>query len=162
MDPIPIFTMGYEGVTAEEFIAALQRENIALLLDCRIHLGSRKPGMSKTPLAEGLNGAGIEYHSDKHLGTPKWILADFRRTKVYDWDAYEVFLGTQEPSVAYAAHLSQQKRVCLMCYEEDAGTCHRRFVAQAIADLTGGDVMHLKVRPSKSGHIEPDPPWERR
>lgn len=144
----PIMTIGYEGVTAEELVAQLKQDKIDILLDCRIRAGSRKKGMSKTPLSKSLDEIGIRYMHDRDLGTPKHILQEFRETGHYDWDAYLAFLKTKMGNVEYAAKLSSTNRVCLLCFEADASTCHRRFVAQEISKVSGGDIIHLKVSKS--------------
>lgn len=45
-----IFTIGYEGATVEEFLAALQNAAVERLIDVRALPLSRRPGFSKTPL----------------------------------------------------------------------------------------------------------------
>jgi uncharacterized protein (DUF488 family) len=65
-----IFTIGYEGATQSEAITALQAAGVSLLADVRGVLLSRRPGFSKTILANGLREAGIEDVGLKALGTP--------------------------------------------------------------------------------------------
>ena len=55
-----IFTIGYEGATQAELIAALQAAGVQLLADIRAVPLSRRPGFSKNILAAGLREAGIE------------------------------------------------------------------------------------------------------
>src|SRR5688500_8211615 len=68
--PMKIFTIGYEGTTQPELIAALQASGVERLIDVRAVPLSRKPGFSKNILANGLAEAGIEYVHLKALGTP--------------------------------------------------------------------------------------------
>ena len=65
-----IFTIGYEGTTQPEFIAALTAAGVQRVIDVRAVPLSRKPGFSKTILANGLAEAGIDYVHLKALGTP--------------------------------------------------------------------------------------------
>ena len=65
-----IYTIGYEGVTQDAFIAALQAAGVELLADVRAVPRSRRPGFSKNVLAAGLKEAGIDYQGMKALGTP--------------------------------------------------------------------------------------------
>ncbi len=65
-----IFTIGYEGATVAEFLAALQQAGIQRVIDVRALPLSRRPGFSKTPLSGALAEAGIEYVHLKALGTP--------------------------------------------------------------------------------------------
>src|ERR1043165_4235477 len=65
-----IFTIGYEGATVGEFVAALQKAGVERVIDVRALPLSRRPGFSKTPLKGALAEAGIEYVHLKALGTP--------------------------------------------------------------------------------------------
>src|SRR5438309_10731697 len=65
-----IFTIGYEGATVPEFIAALKNAGVERVIDVRALPLSRRPGFSKTPLKGALEEAGIEYIHLKALGTP--------------------------------------------------------------------------------------------
>lgn len=55
-----IFTIGYEGATQAEVIAALSAAGVELLIDVRAVPLSRRPGFSKNVLASGLREAGID------------------------------------------------------------------------------------------------------
>ena len=65
-----IFTIGYEGATQPELVAALKEAGVEQLIDVRAVPLSRKPGFSKNVLAAGLREAGIDYVHLKALGTP--------------------------------------------------------------------------------------------
>jgi uncharacterized protein (DUF488 family) len=56
-----IFTIGYEGATQAELIAALRAAGVARVIDVRAVPMSRKPGFSKNVLAAGLAEAGFDY-----------------------------------------------------------------------------------------------------
>ncbi|MCH8815563.1 MAG: DUF488 domain-containing protein [Chloroflexi bacterium] len=139
-----ICTIGYEGVTLGMFVECLRSASVEVLIDCRIRAQSRKKGFSKTALSEALAQQGIGYVHDRDLGTPKEIMKVFRETKFYDWDAYNAFLSTKKANVVAAARIASEQKICCMCYEADAETCHRRFVAAAIAKITGTGIDHLQ------------------
>src|SRR4051794_20207544 len=65
-----IFTIGYEGTTIGEFIAALEAAGVERVIDVRALPLSRRPGFSKSPLRAALEEMGIEYLHLKALGTP--------------------------------------------------------------------------------------------
>lgn len=67
---MPIFTIGYEGATVAEFIAALTGAGVERLIDVRALPLSRRPGFSKTALKAALHEAGIECVYLRALGTP--------------------------------------------------------------------------------------------
>jgi len=55
-----IYTIGYEGATQAELIAALKAAGVERVIDVRAVPLSRKPGFSKNVLAAGLQEAGID------------------------------------------------------------------------------------------------------
>ena len=65
-----IFTIGYEGATMGEFLAALDAAGVERVIDVRALPLSRRPGFSKSPLRAALEEAGIDYIHLKALGTP--------------------------------------------------------------------------------------------
>src|SRR5579884_1019581 len=65
-----IFTIGYEGATVTEFVAALQAAGVQRVIDVRAIANSRRPGFSKNSLRASLDEAGIDYVHLRALGTP--------------------------------------------------------------------------------------------
>jgi uncharacterized protein (DUF488 family) len=63
-----IFTIGYEGTTVAEFVAALKKAGVERVIDVRALPLSRSPGFSKTPLKAALEEQAIEYLHLKALG----------------------------------------------------------------------------------------------
>lgn len=66
-----IYTIGYEGATQADVIAALERAGVKRVIDVRQLPLSRRPGFSKSSLAASLAERGIDYVHLKALGTPK-------------------------------------------------------------------------------------------
>ena len=46
--PAAVATIGYEGAAVQSVLAALQEDNVDLLVDVRAVASSRRPGFSKT------------------------------------------------------------------------------------------------------------------
>lgn len=138
-----IFTIGYEGASAEQVIDSLRAHRIEILLDARYRPASRKRGLAKTSLSQACRAAGIAYEHDRGLGTPPEIMRKLREEGIYDWPAYRAFLAQQTESLARACELASQSRVCLLCYEADASTCHRSIVADEMAARTAQQVEHI-------------------
>ena len=65
-----IYSVGYEGTTAEELADRLARHGVSLLVDVRLQPWSRRPGFSKQPLSVTLAMAGIEYVHEPLFGNP--------------------------------------------------------------------------------------------
>ena len=140
-----IFTIGYEGISASEVIELLRKHDVQTLVDARYRPGSRKAGLSKTPLSASCREVGIDYAHDRGLGTPPEMMREVRETGRYDWDAYRAHLVMQTESLDRAAELASSQRTCLLCYEADAQECHRRIVAEEIAARADLAVEHIPI-----------------
>jgi uncharacterized protein (DUF488 family) len=131
-----IFTIGYEGSTQPDLIAALQVAGVTRLIDVRAVPLSRKPGFSKTILANGLREAGIDYVHLKALGTPPEGREAARKGR---HDVLErVYAGQLElPEAVVAAaqmlKLAEERPSALLCFERDPGGCHRTLLLDAVA-----------------------------
>jgi uncharacterized protein (DUF488 family) len=141
-------TIGYEGTTIDGVIRTLTGAATQLLIDVRAVAQSRKPGFSKRQLAAALDEAGIAYVHFQALGTPKpgrdavraghpeRMIPIFRAHMAGDRPLAELHQATQ---------LAQERTACLLCFERDHRTCHRRLVAEMITAGTGQTVTHLEV-----------------
>ncbi len=143
--PVKIFTVGYEGLELEVFLRRLQRAGVRLVVDVRDLPLSRKRGFSKTALAEALGGVGMAYQHVRSLGCPKAIRDQYRADG--DWSAYTAaylkHLRKQSAAVRELADLCERHSAALLCYEANAGLCHRTYVARAVAAVSAASVMHI-------------------
>jgi uncharacterized protein (DUF488 family) len=131
-----IWTIGYERLLPPELVAELEAAGIERLIDVRHRPQSRRPGMSKTRLAELLAGRGIAYEHRKALGTPPDIRWLFKHGRVAE--GAPAFREHVERTAArelddLAGELEHGPRTALMCLEADPAVCHRRVVAEALA-----------------------------
>ena len=139
-----IFTIGYEGTTVGEFVAALQQAGVERVIDVRAVPNSRRPGFSKTPLRGALAEAGIDYVHLRALGTP----ADGRaaaRAGRHD-DLKRIYAGQLELPEAMAQgaqmlDLASERPSALLCYERDPGGCHRTLLLDWVAP--DAEAVHL-------------------
>lgn len=123
-----IFTIGYEGATQQELIAALKAAKVERVIDVRAVPLSRKPGFSKNVLAAGLREAGIDYVHLKALGTPPHGREAARKGRWLDFARiYSAQLETPEAAVdaAQMVALADEKPSALFCFERDPAHCHR-------------------------------------
>lgn len=126
--------------------AALLAAGVALLVDVRAVPSSRKPGFSKHILAASLKAAGIGYVHLRPLGTPKPGRDAVRRGDVAAMERiYAAHMQGDEPraALAEATALGAGQTCCLLCFEHDHRTCHRRLVAEMVTAQTGQTVRHL-------------------
>ena len=103
--------------------------------------------MSKTRLGEMLADQGIAYEPRRTLGTPPDIRHLFRTNRIPE--ARERFRTHLEANAAdeldaLAAELPRAPRTALLCLEADPAGCHRRVVAEALAQrLPGLELIDL-------------------
>ena len=136
MTRLKLFTIGYEGVTQGEFLAALQAAGVERVIDIRAVPNSRRPGFSKTPLRNALAEAGIDYVHLRALGTPADGRAAARAGRHADLE--RIYAGQLElpEAIAQSAQmlgLAAEKPSALLCFERDAGECHRSLLLDAVA-----------------------------
>ena len=139
-----IFTIGYEGTTVGEFIAALRQAGVKRVIDVRALPLSRRPGFSKTPLKGALEEAGIEYVHLKALGTPADGRAAARAGRHNDLE--RIYAGQLELPEAMAQsaqmlELAREKPSALLCMERDPAHCHRTLLLGAVA--ADAEIIHL-------------------
>ena len=139
-----IYTIGYEGTTVADFLAALQAAGVTRVIDVRALPLSRRPGFSKTPLGGALREAGIDYHHLKALGTPKRGRDAAKKGDVATLTAvYDEQLALPEAQVAAARmlELAAEMPSALLCFERDPCHCHRTLLMRAVGE--GVEVVDL-------------------
>jgi uncharacterized protein (DUF488 family) len=139
-----IFTIGYEGATMAEFLAALRRAGVRRVIDVRALPLSRRPGFSKTPLSAALAEAGIDYFHLKALGTPAEGRAAARAGRTADLK--RIYAGQLELAEAIAQSaqmfaLAEETPSALLCFEREPAECHRTMLLDAVAPDV--EVTHL-------------------
>ena len=139
-------TVGYERETQAEVIAKLAASGVRRVIDVRAVASSRRAGFSKTLLAASLDAAGIEYVHLRALGTPEPGRQAARAGRIAEMRAiYEAHL--EEPQaqlqLAEAGALAQSSKSALLCYEAEACDCHRRIIADRLAEALGLTVEDL-------------------
>ncbi|HYG46414.1 MAG TPA: DUF488 domain-containing protein [Allosphingosinicella sp.] len=142
----PLFTIGYEGKTQAEFLDELRAAGVELLIDVRAVAASRRPGFSKTALANGLREAGIDYLHLRALGTPADGRQAARAGRVADMRAiYAGQLETPEAALAMEQALAEAsaRPSALLCYEREAPDCHRSMLAQRMVERVPFEVRDL-------------------
>lgn len=139
-----LFTIGYEGATVGEFLAALQSAGVERVIDVRAIPNSRRPGFSKTPLRNALAEAGVDYVHLRALGTPAEGRAAARAGRRDDLE--RIYAGQLELPEAIAegaqmVGLAEEKPSALLCYERDPAACHRSLLLSALTP--DAEVVHL-------------------
>jgi uncharacterized protein (DUF488 family) len=131
-----IFTIGYEGATVPEFLAALKEAGVERVIDVRALPLSRRPGFSKSPLRAALGEVGIEYVHLKALGTPSEGRAAARAGRHSELE--RIYAGQLELPEAIVQSqemlaLAAQKPSALLCFEREPAHCHRTLLLNSVA-----------------------------
>ena len=139
-----IFTIGYEGTTVPDFVAALHEAGVERVIDVRALPLSRRPGFSKSPLRAALEEAGIEYVHLKALGTPSEGRTAARAGRHADLERIYASQLELPEAIAQSAQMldfAAEKPSALMCMEREPAHCHRTLLLAAVAP--DAEVVHL-------------------
>jgi uncharacterized protein (DUF488 family) len=138
-----LFTIGYEGVSLEEYLNKLIVNGIKLLCDVRKNSLSMKYGFSKSQLKHACEGVGIKYVHIPDLG----IESD-KRQELHNQSDYDVLFRqyrndtltkTRQQQENILELLKENKRIALTCFEANICQCHRKHLAEAVTKLPGFD-----------------------
>lgn len=132
-----ICTIGFAGKTAEEFFRLLQKAGVQKVIDIRENRTGQLSGFAKYPdIAFFLERvAGISYSYEPRLAPSVEIRKAYRNGR--DWALYETsfldlmckrrVLEDVDPS-------NLEGTVALLCSEPHPEKCHRRLVANLLAE----------------------------
>ena len=144
-----LYTIGYEGLNIETFIAQLHNNSIECVIDVRALPLSRKPGFSKTQLSIKLHTAKIQYIHLGKLGTPKNIREELKSSHNYSafFKKMNTYLSEKQSTIDLAHDHTMNSTCCLMCFEKNVDQCHRKLVAEKIKAANGNGLLitHLMV-----------------
>jgi uncharacterized protein (DUF488 family) len=149
-----LYTIGYEKALLKDVVSTLAAARVATLIDVRDRPISRRPGFSKRQLAAAVEEAEMRYIHLQALGTPpEGRLAGKRREWDRFWSIVEEKLARPEAELALleATEIAEAAPSCLLCYEADWQICHRRRVAEILAQRHGFGVSHLRVGGEPTG-----------
>jgi uncharacterized protein (DUF488 family) len=144
-----IFTVGHGARSLEEFLAVLRAASLGLLVDVRMHPGSRRhPHFSREALSHSLGEIGIDYDwRGEALGGRRKGAAHSRH---FAWrnDSFRAYADHMD-TPEFRSALDQLQReadsgtkLAVMCAETLWWKCHRRLIADALT-VAGTEVVHL-------------------
>lgn len=134
-----LFTIGYEGISLEEYVNRLIKNNIKVLVDVRRNPLSRKFGFSKLQLKSTVEKFGIEYLHLPTLGIESEQREDLKTLDDYNklFDKYEKTLSSKLNELEKLNNLIfTKKRIALTCFENDTKMCHRTRIKNKLIDLS--------------------------
>jgi uncharacterized protein (DUF488 family) len=141
-----VYTAGYEGRSVDAFFNDLLKQGIRVVVDVRANPVSRKYGFSGLRLGEFCKKLGLEYRHVPSLGIPSTDRAGLNGFASYQrlLNRYEqAMLPDLSVEVEDVGRLMRQQPSVLVCVEKDVRCCHRSRLADAVAQATGLEVVHL-------------------
>jgi uncharacterized protein (DUF488 family) len=139
-----IYTIGHSNHAWPKFLDLLAQHHIALVVDTRGQPFSRfNPQFNRERLKESLAGSEIDYLwlGDRLSGRPRDPALMGRDGKP-DWARVSSSPGFLQ-GIGQVASLAE-KRVAVLCAEEDPRRCHRRFLLTPPLMGQGLSVLHIR------------------
>ncbi len=142
-----LFTIGYEGLSIEEYANKLIKNNIKLLVDVRRNPISMKRGFSKGDLTKVLEKLNINY-----IHVPSLGIASAKRKTLNSFEDYkklfkeytiENLSNNSNDLDLLKSLLTKYKRIALTCFEKDHEYCHR-----------GAIIKFIQARPDWNFQVE--------
>lgn len=153
-----LFTIGYEGISINEYVCKLTQNKIKTLVDVRRNAYSKKPGFNKQDLQYLLSEIGMKYIHIPELGIESDKREEYKRIKqIPDLPLFGITAAQDAKTNLFADYeadlpskqkyinqlldiLDQDKFVAITCFEADAKCCHRH---QLTNYLQGIEVVDL-------------------
>lgn len=144
-----LFTIGYEGISLEEYLNRLLKNDVRILVDVRNNPLSMKYGFSKSQLKKYCEGLGIQYLHFPEVGIQSEQRQELNTQTDYDklfaFYRKSNLTKTRPTQTAILNLLKQHERIALTCFEANICQCHRKHLAEEIETLPGFDyeVRHI-------------------
>lgn len=134
-----LFTIGYEGISLENYLVRLLKNDVKILVDVRNNALSMKYGFSKSQLKKYCESLGIKYVHFPQVG----IQSEQRQELNSQTDYDKLFTIYRKDNLSKTADtqtdilnlLKEHKRIALTCFEANICQCHRKHLAEAIEKL---------------------------
>jgi uncharacterized protein (DUF488 family) len=145
---VEIYTIGFTQTTAEHFFSRLSGARIQRLLDVRLNNSSQLAGFAKArDLPYFLRElVGASYQHEPLLAPTQDLLDEYKKRKG-DWASYErafLALMTERHIADRLTAADFEVRTALLCSEATAERCHRRLVAEHLAEhWPAVEIVHL-------------------
>jgi uncharacterized protein (DUF488 family) len=134
-----IYTIGFTKKSAKQFFELIKKNSINIILDVRLNNKSQLAGFTKGDdlqyfLSEICH---CEYKHCLEYAPTKDILDDYKKKHI-KWDEYvkryTTLMNQRAKFLNFANEFSSYKNICLLCSEPTPERCHRRLIAEMIAN----------------------------
>jgi len=144
--PMKIFTIGYTQKKAKDFFELLKKNKIDILADIRISNSGQLAGFTKKQdLEYFLSLFGIAYEYWKDFAPTKELRDDYMKSK--NWTEYEkkyqALIRERKSIDKVNFDKLKDKNIVLLCSEPKADNCHRKIVAETLANKAKAEMVHL-------------------
>lgn len=144
-----LFTIGYEGISLEEYLVRLLKNDVRILIDVRNNPLSMKFGFSKSQLKRYCESLGIRYIHFPEVGIQSQYRQELNDQSDYD-KLFRIYRKknlskTVSVQTEILNLLKASQRIALTCFEANICKCHRKHLAEAIEHLPGFnyEIMHI-------------------
>lgn len=134
-----IYTIGFTQKSAKKFFELIKKNNIEILLDIRLNNKSQLAGFTKGNdlqyfLSEICN---CEYKHCLEYAPTKDILDDYKKKQI-TWneyvERYHSLMKQRANYLTFSKEFAHYSNICLLCSEPTPKQCHRRLIAELIAE----------------------------
>ena len=143
-----IYTIGFTKKSAERFFTSLQSAGVKRLIDVRLNNTSQLAGFAKRDDLGYFTKeiCAIEYVHESQLAPTAEILDPYKKGKSVAWETYagQYRKLIEDRRIEQTLSPAQLDGACLLCSEDKPQHCHRRLVAEYLAERWGNvDITHL-------------------
>lgn len=148
-DETVLFTIGYEGITLEQYINKLIVNDIKVLCDVRKNPISMKFGFSKSQLTKACQGVDIEYKHIPGVGIEndkrQALNAQADYDKLFVYYKESILPNKFDEQKELLELLISKKRIALTCFEANIYQCHRKHLAEALGSFDDNEfeIRHI-------------------
>ena len=138
-----LYTIGYEGISLEEYLNRLIKNDVKVLIDVRKNALSMKFGFSKTQMKLFCTSLNIEYLHVPEVGIQSDQRQELKTQADYD-NLFQVYKRlnlneTKSQQEQILKLLKENHRIALTCFEANICQCHRKHLAEAIMKIAEGN-----------------------
>lgn len=144
---IAIYTVGYEGLSIDDFLNRLLKTGIKRVIDVRSNPISRRYGYHECTFMRLCNSVGIEYTHVSELGIPSSERSSLSNPSDYErlFARYrQTTLNAHPEAICKVARMLRDGPSVLVCREADPAFCHRALLAQALQMFVDLPIVHLE------------------
>lgn len=145
-----IYTIGFTKKSAEQFFEALKDNNIELLVDVRLNNKSQLAGFTKgSDLVYFVKQiVGADYvHGDEYA--PSKDLLDRYHKGTTSWEEYVTeyreIISRRGCHLKFPERFRKYNNICLLCSEATPEMCHRRLLAEMIAENAKEEIAIIHI-----------------